>query len=84
MVFGILAALAAFKQSFQQQEDDSKHLIPTMRMALRIWMFRGLGDPKLEETRDAVLESKTMLDGIPVSKWYDWNNVSKEFINLWP
>jgi hypothetical protein len=36
MVFGILAALAAFKQSFQQQEDDSKHLIPTMRMALRI------------------------------------------------
>jgi hypothetical protein len=29
-------------------------------------MFRGLGDPKLEETRDAVLEAKTMLDGRPI------------------
>jgi hypothetical protein len=36
MVFGILAGLAAFKQSFQQQEDDSKDFIPTMKMFLKI------------------------------------------------
>ncbi|KAF2105253.1 peptidase M50B-like-domain-containing protein [Lophiotrema nucula] len=29
MICGILAGLAAFKQSFQQQEDDSKDVIPT-------------------------------------------------------
>ncbi|KAF2683279.1 hypothetical protein K458DRAFT_340216 [Lentithecium fluviatile CBS 122367] len=36
MIFGILAGLAAFKQSFQQQEDDSKDFIPTVRMLLKI------------------------------------------------
>jgi hypothetical protein len=36
MVCGIVAGLAAFKQSFEQQEDDSKHLIPTVRMLLRL------------------------------------------------
>lgn len=36
MICGILAGLAAFKQSFQQQEDDSKNLIPTVRMVLRM------------------------------------------------
>ncbi|ORY00956.1 peptidase M50B-like-domain-containing protein [Clohesyomyces aquaticus] len=36
MVCGILAGLAAFKQSSKQQQDDSKDFIPTMRMLLRI------------------------------------------------
>ncbi|CAK7205817.1 hypothetical protein SEUCBS139899_008596 [Sporothrix eucalyptigena] len=30
MVFGILAGIAAFPESFQEQEDDSKKFIPTM------------------------------------------------------
>ncbi|KAF2474989.1 uncharacterized protein BDR25DRAFT_340617 [Lindgomyces ingoldianus] len=36
MICGILAGLAAFKQSFQQQEDDSKHIIPTVKMLLKV------------------------------------------------
>ncbi|CAO2649098.1 Nn.00g100470.m01.CDS01 [Neocucurbitaria sp. VM-36] len=36
MICGILAALAAFKQSFEQQEKDSQGFIPTMRMLVRI------------------------------------------------
>lgn len=36
MVGGILAGLAAFKQSAQQQRDDSKEFIPTVRMLLRV------------------------------------------------
>lgn len=36
MIAGILAGLAAFKQSFEEQEKDSKEFIPTMRMFLRI------------------------------------------------
>jgi len=36
MVFGILAGLAAFKQDFKQQQDDSKDFIPTVRMLLRV------------------------------------------------
>lgn len=31
MVCGILAGLAAFKQSFEQQQKDSQGFIPTMR-----------------------------------------------------
>lgn len=30
MILGIIAGVAAFHQSFSQQEDDSKHFIPTM------------------------------------------------------
>ncbi|KAF9730321.1 hypothetical protein PMIN03_003894 [Paraphaeosphaeria minitans] len=36
MIGGIIAGLAAFKQSFAQQEEDSKHLIPTVRMMMKI------------------------------------------------
>lgn len=36
MICGILAGIAAFKQSFAQQEDDSKHTIPTIKMLLKI------------------------------------------------
>ncbi|KAF1949377.1 hypothetical protein CC80DRAFT_484532 [Byssothecium circinans] len=36
MVAGILAGLAAFKQTTQQQIDDSKKVIPTVRMLLKI------------------------------------------------
>ena len=36
MIAGILAGLAAFKQSFEQQEKDSKEFIPTVRMLLKI------------------------------------------------
>jgi len=36
MVMGILAGLAAFKQSFEQQEKDSKEFIPTVRMLLKV------------------------------------------------
>ncbi|KAF2265561.1 hypothetical protein CC78DRAFT_615716 [Lojkania enalia] len=36
MVCGILAALAAFKQSFEQQQDDSKDFLSTDRMLLKI------------------------------------------------
>lgn len=32
MICGILAGLAAFKQSFEQQEKDSQGFIPTMKM----------------------------------------------------
>ncbi|KAG9196694.1 hypothetical protein G6011_01815 [Alternaria panax] len=34
MVCGILAGLAAFKQSFEQQEKDSQDFIPTVRMMM--------------------------------------------------
>jgi hypothetical protein len=36
MVCGILAGLAAFKQSFEQQEKDSQDFIPTVRMMMRV------------------------------------------------
>lgn len=36
MVCGILAGLAAFKQSFEQQEKDSQDFIPTVRMLMRV------------------------------------------------
>jgi hypothetical protein len=36
MVAGILAALAAFKQDFAQQEKDSKEFIPTVRMMMKM------------------------------------------------
>lgn len=36
MVAGILGGLAAFKQTTQQQIDDSKDFIPTVRMLLKI------------------------------------------------
>jgi hypothetical protein len=36
MICGIIAGLAAFKQSAQQQEDDSKEFIPTMRMLFKV------------------------------------------------
>ena len=36
MVGGILAGLAAFKQTTQQQIDDSKDFIPTVRMLLKV------------------------------------------------
>lgn len=36
MICGILAGLAAFKQSTQQQKDDSKEFIPTVRMLFRV------------------------------------------------
>jgi hypothetical protein len=36
MVCGILAGLAAFKQSFEQQEKDSQGILPTVRMLMRI------------------------------------------------
>jgi hypothetical protein len=36
MVCGILAGLAAFKQSFEQQEKDSQDFIPTVRMMMRM------------------------------------------------
>jgi hypothetical protein len=36
MVAGILAGLAAFKQSFEQQEKDGHDFIPTMRMMMRM------------------------------------------------
>jgi hypothetical protein len=35
MICGILAALAAFKQDFAQQEKDSQDFIPTVRMLLK-------------------------------------------------
>jgi hypothetical protein len=36
MVAGILAGLAAFKQSFEQQEKDSGDFIPTVRMLMKV------------------------------------------------
>jgi hypothetical protein len=36
MIAGILAGLAAFKQSFEQQEKDSGDFIPTMRLLLKM------------------------------------------------
>lgn len=36
MVAGILAGLAAFKQSFEEQEKDSKEFIPTVRMMMKM------------------------------------------------
>jgi hypothetical protein len=36
MVAGILAGLAAFKQSFEQQEKDSHDFIPTVRMMIKM------------------------------------------------
>lgn len=36
MVAGIIAGLAAFKQSFEQQEKDSGDFIPTVRMMMKV------------------------------------------------
>lgn len=36
MICGILAALAAFKQDFAQQEKDSQDIIPTVKMLLKM------------------------------------------------
>jgi len=36
MVMGILAALAAFKQDFAQQEKDAQKILPTVKMLMKI------------------------------------------------